>query len=377
MSSTFLSAYMQEVNSSLLNWHTDNYDFYRFGPEAKKSWKTFIADYLRSKGCMLSDKYTAGVMAAIQLVEPYLARFEWLFNQLADDESREILTKVMAFRALGYRRVKLPLNTPDYWKQLKQMERFADQTDYISLHFHNWQLHRMDLNMIGMPIQLYCTPVGVFHQFVLQQYRYRGRGDDIAVDPGDYVIDAGACWGDTALYFAYRSKPEGKVFSYEFVQENLAILQRNLRLNPGLGEQIGVIERAAWNESDLKLSMKNEGPASQVVVGEGDAQVDGPLTLAIDDLVEQQNLSKVDFIKMDIEGAELLALRGAMRTIQSQKPKLAISVYHRLTDFFEIPEYFDSLGCGYRFYLQHSTIHAEETVLFAEANIRMRGGKAV
>ena len=97
----------------------------------------------------------------------------------------------------------------------------------------------------------------------------------------------------------------------------------------------------------------------------------GPLTLAIDDLVQQQNLPRVDFIKMDIEGAELSALRGAKQTIQRHKPKLAISVYHRLTDFFEVPEFLDSLGCGYRYFLRHYTIHAEETVLFA------RGGSTI
>ena len=49
------------------------------------------------------------------------------------------------------------------------------------------------------------------------------------------------------------------------------------------------------------------------------------------------------------------------------RPKLAITVYHDFKDFWEIPQFLDRLGLGYRFYLRHFTIHAEETVLFAVA----------
>ena len=276
---------------------------------------------------------------------------------------------MLAFRALGHRKVRLPLNTPAYWDALKQMERLANPSDFIPISFLNWHLNRMNLNAVGVPAQLYFIPIGAYSQFVLEQYRCRRHGRDIAVETGDCVIDAGACWGDTALYFAYRSRPDGKVFSYEFVPDNLEILQRNLALNPDLSDRIQVIERAAWDESNVRLSIQGEGPGSRAGVGETNMADVGALTLTIDDLVEQHNLPRVDFIKMDIEGAELPALRGAKQTIQRHKPKLAISVYH-LTDFFEIPEFLDSLGCGYRCFLRHYTIHAEETVLFAEANCR-------
>jgi hypothetical protein len=90
-------------------------------------------------------------------------------------------------------------------------------------------------------------------------------------------------------------------------------------------------------------------------------------TLSIDDLVEREKLDHLDFIKMDIEGSELAALMGAEQSIRRFRPKLAICVYHRLRDFWEIPQWIDGLGLGYRFHLRHFTIHLEETVLFAEA----------
>ena len=68
---------------------------------------------------------------------------------------------------------------------------------------------------------------------------------------------------------------------------------------------------------------------------------------------------------MDIEGAELPALRGATSVLQKFRPKLAISLYHSMDDFVDIPKYLNSLELGYEFYLSHGTIYHEETVLIA------------
>jgi FkbM family methyltransferase len=158
------------------------------------------------------------------------------------------------------------------------------------------------------------------------------------------------------------------VISYEFVPENLKILRRNLALNPAVSGIIQVIERAAWNESDIPLAFEANGPATRVLNNPTGEAVTCVLTLSIDDLVIQNNLPRLDFIKMDIEGAELHALQGATQTLMRFRPKLAIAVYHNLADFFEIPEYLNSLDIGYRFFLRHYTIHAEETVIYAKAN---------
>ena len=74
------------------------------------------------------------------------------------------------------------------------------------------------------------------------------------------------------------------------------------------------------------------------------------------------------FIKREIEGAEMEALKGAGSVLSQFQPRLAITVYHDFKDFWTIPQYLDSLGLAYPFYLRHFTIHAEETVLlFARA----------
>ena len=208
MVSTFWSSYLSEVTSSLTNWHEDNYDFYRFGPQPKQQplgrLKDAVNGLLRRSGLVSAGARSKGIKTAVQLVDEHLVHFDWLYKHLADDESRNILVKVLAFRALGHRSVKLPLNTAAYWDGLKQMVRLASPSDFIPVGFLNWQLHLMDLNAIGVPVQLYFVPAGAYWPFVLEQYRCRRDGADIAVETGDYVIDAGACWGDAALYFAHR-----------------------------------------------------------------------------------------------------------------------------------------------------------------------------
>ena len=73
------------------------------------------------------------------------------------------------------------------------------------------------------------------------------------------------------------------------------------------------------------------------------------------------------FINMDIEGAELEALKGAEKTIQANRPDLAICVYHSPSHLWEIPLYLHGLGVGYRLYLRNYTSLTGETVLYAAA----------
>ena len=68
---------------------------------------------------------------------------------------------------------------------------------------------------------------------------------------------------------------------------------------------------------------------------------------------------------MDVEGSEYNALLGAEKTIAAHKPTLAISVYHKPQDIWEIPALILKLNPDYRFYLGHYSIARGETVLYA------------
>lgn len=362
MASRFGLALQQALHQYRANVFSDNYDYRRFGqPNAlpmKRRLKQAVKYVLEAAG--LRDNSVEALLAAHE------TQLQWIYQRLQDDESKKLLVDVMAYRVLGHRKVKLPLNTPEYWAKLEALESRADTSAPIDLGFLGWKLDSYDLAEEGYPIRVYARAPGVFTQMLLQQYRCRAPDHVIEVGESETVIDAGGCYGDTALYFAHKAGDAGRVFSFEFMPDNLKVFRRNLELNPELAKHIEIVPNPLWSASGQKLYVEGIGPGAHITptpVAPGASQIE---TLKIDDLVQRENVAMVGFIKMDIEGAELEALKGAESTIRRDRPKLAISVYHKLQDFWEIPKWIEELGVGYRFYLRHFTIHAEETVLFAE-----------
>lgn len=82
---------------------------------------------------------------------------------------------------------------------------------------------------------------------------------------------------------------------------------------------------------------------------------------AIDEIIKEP----VTFLKLDIEGAELNAIQGAERTIRKDKPKCAISIYHKPEDIWEIPALLLEYNPDYRLFIRHYTLLQYETVLYA------------
>ena len=296
-----------------------------------------------------------GPRGRTEYVIAHLPEFEEAYALLADDESRALFAELLKFHILGREHVRLRRNNEEFWTHYRDADgRYAVERG--SRHAWHWTLNRYRLPGRGGTIELHAHMLNVLDTFLLEQYACRRAS--IEVREGDIVIDGGACWGDTALYFADRAGTTGKVFAFEFLPENLALLRENVALNPALAPRIEVIERAIWNVSGEQVPYASNGPAT--ALGSGDAAAE---TLSIDELVRERALPRVDFIKLDVEGAELAALRGAEETIRRFHPRLAVSLYHRNEDFAEIPRYLAARG--YRLHLDHFTIHEEETVLFA------------
>ena len=361
---------MDELTNSMTNCYgSDNWDAERFGP-----YKSTLKSSLIAK----LNELLAGRLAIVPLANaPHInwEKFEQsveglsrLYELLEDEQSKSTLVQLITYRLLGPRKVKLSLNNASYWSQRQQVRRLVKSPEGIQVSMPKAVLNHLALEEIGYPIELYYTQSGVVSTFMLKQYEYGKTTPAIKVEDSDYVIDAGGGWGDTALYFAHAAGPQGRVFTFEFTPENLEIFARNVNMNPHLATRIELEQRALWNVSGEVFQYISHGPGTSLDNtrhrnnGGESLQV---TTVSIDDLVKEKNLAKVDFIKMDIEGAELNALKGAEQTIRTFKPRLAISLYHKENDLTEIPGYLNALGLGYKFFLDHFTIHNEETVLFA------------
>jgi FkbM family methyltransferase len=367
-SEDFTTALMKELSKNAYNYYVYNRDYDRFGrPSTTKSVKLFLemilVFILKSLRLTVSKKRYRTDLKRIEEIEVYFGGLNNLYAQLNDENSKRTLVELVAYRILGRHRVKLSLNNKSFWRKKKEVCNLLSGTQTIP--FINWKLHHFDLNAIGYNIELFNTQLGVLGIFILEQYKYDKCSKALQAEKDDFVIDAGGCWGDSALYFANAVGEEGKVFSFEFIPSNLEIMARNIALNPHLKDRIEIVKKPLWDLSGKALFCTNHGPGSRINENKPEGDFVTVSTVSIDDFARENKLKKIDFIKMDIEGAELSALRGARNTIERFKPKLAISVYHNFAHFAEIPEFLNSLNFKYDFYLDHYTTHLEETVLYA------------
>jgi len=161
------------------------------------------------------------------------------------------------------------------------------------------------------------------------------RGNQ-TIRPGDIVIDCGAHVGffvRTAL-----KAGAGLVVAVEIAPPNLTCLKRNFDAEIHSGKVI-ICEKGVWDRDDhLDLNLfDNSGHDSVVFLPEqGKKSIKVALT-TLDKIVSGLGLRRVDFVKMDIEGSEQNALKGAAKTLRTFKPKLSVAVYHLRSDLKVIP----------------------------------------
>lgn len=356
----------QEIKKNKINNYDDNWDYSIFGEY--KEVKTLAGRFKPIAEALIPVK-TYNNLVIDKYIGKHLEGLTFLYNNLSDEASKNLLIKILAFRVIGHKKIKLPLSNESYWELQEKVEGLVvNDSEIIDIPFMGIKLRKYELKELGFPISLYFMPFGIMADFVVKQYVYEEGNILIKAAENDVVIDAGACWGDTALFFSHSVGASGKVFSFEFVPSNIEIFMKNMALNPSLSRQIELVERPIWDKSNLDVFFTNRGPGSFVSMTEFKDYYGKTKTLSIDDLVSEKNLGTVDFIKMDIEGAEPFALEGARETLIKYKPKLAISIYHDLEHFSSILKFIQSLNLGYRFYLKHATIHSFETILFATAD---------
>ena len=193
--------------------------------------------------------------------------------------------------------------------------------------------------------------------FILEGYNYR---DICCAQKDDYVIDCGAYTGNTSLYFSDRVGSCGKVFSFEAMPSTYNKLKQNIeKLNR---KNIYIYNNAVSNEEKKLIFTETATPASRQITSGKGIEVQA---LSIDDFVRKNNIGHVDFIKMDVEGAELDVLNGCEETCKKFSPILAVCLYHKRDDFITLPAKILQIDPRYRFYLKHNSITFSETVLFA------------
>ena len=337
-SKIWLASIFQEMFRSMHNHEQDNFDDFRY-PEAHRT--AFF--------------YEVHAQYMSFLIE-HAEAFHAARGLLEDRASRDLFDRLLLFRLLGHLHVRLPVkrrsSVPAEWK--------IDETGDVGM-FGPLSIYSVPYK--GSEIWVKCAASNVAATFLSGQYYFDRDGVRIAPEPGDYVIDGGGYLGDTALAFAADVGPSGWVYTFDPMLRHCEIMREAFRLNSHLVSHMNLFDVG------LAGTDRARDAAHSVLqpINPGARLEEGLPTRTIDGLVSSNEVKKIALIKMDIEGSELGALQGAENSLRRWRPKLAISLYHRPEDFFSIPLWLDSLKCGYRFFLDHYSIHNEETVLYATA----------
>jgi FkbM family methyltransferase len=333
----------ESINSLKLNTYLDNFDKSRFNSDGEDH----------------SLKFN---------VQDRAYYFNWLFNfhphlfdayqVLEDDHSKVLYLYLICFRLAGHHSVRIPLDWVHKESAYLDFIKTQGVPKESSLNIPGMlgNLKHYNFEFDGNRYILDCTS-GLEYYLFRRQYFYSKNGISIAPKSGDYVIDAGACMGDTALVFSNAVGSAGKVFAFDPVFEHLEIMKHNI-----LNFQYNNVFAIPYGVSNIEVNceplvINSYNPGFR-------ANTQNVPLCSIDAFVIKNDVPKVDFIKMDIEGSELDAITGAKESIQKFKPQLAISLYHKPNDIFELIKLIKTNFPFYKIYIDHYTIHQEETVMY-------------
>lgn len=218
--------------------------------------------------------------------------------------------------------------------------RLADQ-ESIDL-FDNLVRFRIQADLEAMTVYEFDQVNQYFEPFLELQHS------------GETFVDVGSFDGQTSLQFAARAPEFAHIYAFEPSARNKQAVEENLA---HFGSERVTVFPYGLGDRETTLRFNSQLGSSSRASTEGDVEI----SIRTLDSLDIQNPT---LIKMDIEGAEIPALTGALATIRAHRPRLAISVYHRFDDLRRIPEIVDQAGVPYRLYLRHYTEGIDETVMF-------------
>ncbi len=211
------------------------------------------------------------------------------------------------------------------------------------------------LNLVNYKISRNPSYLSVIADDESEQYFDRKL---IKIHSDEHFVDCGAYIGDTLEEFLKHTESFGKYFCFEADQAVYRVLEE--RVNMMKMTNIRLFNIGCWSGGGV-LGFQGRGSgSSEINIAET------AVTVNVDALDSVLAGEKISFVKMDIEGAEREALYGMKSIIKNQKPVLAISIYHSLDDFLQLPQIMHDMNHTYRIYIRHyRKLSDSETVCYA------------
>lgn len=264
------------------------------------------------------------------------------FSQIKVDEKKYLMAKEIFFDE----------QDKELYEVVWNARKYADYTQIEQYALKNYGISKM-----------------THYRALFSQYL-----DKINKDAIKTVIDGGFCNGINAIAFDIEIKNLEKIYAFEPMYENF---KNEIYANIiGKIGKIEIIHRGLWEKEEVLEFCKTgtntrASHIKEIKAGRPPRNNDDYFsikTMSIDELVKQKNNPKIDFIKMDIEGAELKALKGGTKTLKEHRPQLAVSIYHSNEDFVDIPIYLNEVLENYTFRVGHYSPDTYETLLYAIPN---------
>lgn len=180
---------------------------------------------------------------------------------------------------------------------------------------------------------------------------------------GFIVVDGGCAWGGIET-FATLVGPTGHVWGFEPDQQGFLQAQTS-RSRLAHGGRVTLSHCGLWHENTVK-NFSCLGSSTCVAREEYKGQTQAVSLVRLDDFVHEHGIPHVDFLKLDVEGAECHVLEGAQQTLSACRPNLAICIYHNNSqDLVDVPEFICNSDLGYRMYIGQHAANIYDTVLYA------------
>ncbi|HEY4786112.1 MAG TPA: FkbM family methyltransferase [Bacteroidales bacterium] len=211
--------------------------------------------------------------------------------------------------------------------------------------------------------------INIINKLLLGRGYYHEKKSFLSIlKKGDIIMDIGANNGYFSILFSHITGKKGKVFSIEAIPDTYKLMNQNIRkhckhknistYNIAISNLVGLIEMYLPGNDTGQASIKKHGDNSWK---EADIIKTYNVNATIlDEFIEDLSIKKVDFLKIDIEGAEKLAMEGGKNLLKYFMPVIQFELYYKwLKDFQTTPlEIYDLLrGLGYdTFYILEEQI---------------------
>ena len=316
--------------------------------------KTISQELLNKCRKLINKKFDKDKIEKIESEDNFIKaliegkNFNIFYDMLKEEYSKKLFEKIIRYRyMLAF--------YPNVHQNFKRELFFSIKYGTISTIF--W-IRKMIFFLITKRIFL-PKEVGVFalfHIISLKQYNVKNIFE---VKEDATIFDIGAWKGDTAYFFSKKCSNKARIYAFEpdnYAFQILEKIKEKYKLNNVIASNI----LFSNSETEINfLSMDLNRPAIKMK------------STTIDKFVEENNIEKIDYIKMDVEGSERNILEGSIKTIKKFKPFLAIAIYHGgklfMEDFYNIPIFIKNvINEDYEYYIRTFSPWGGETILFCK-----------